>query len=112
MCRHPSHWGKVCFLATPDGENCGLVKNLATTGLVSLEVVESFVSKLCDSGMEKLVNDTSTPLDGKDKVFLNGDWIGVCVDSFAFVRRLRKMRRRKELPHQVLSNFLYRLFSF
>ncbi|KAF4348957.1 hypothetical protein CsatB_008552 [Cannabis sativa] len=98
---HPSHWGKVCFLATPDGENCGLVKNLGTTGLVSLEVAESLVSKLCDSGMEKLVNDTSTPLDGKDKVFLNGDWVGVCVDSLAFVWRLRKMRRRKELPREV-----------
>ncbi|PON74552.1 DNA-directed RNA polymerase, subunit [Parasponia andersonii] len=98
---HPSHWGKVCFLATPDGENCGLVKNMATTGLVSLNVAESLISKLCDSGMEKLVNDTSTRLDGKIKVFLNGDWVGVCVDSLAFVMELRRMRRRKELPHQV-----------
>ncbi|KAF4373737.1 hypothetical protein G4B88_002241, partial [Cannabis sativa] len=97
---HPSHWGRICFLATTDGENCGLVKNLATTGLVSLEVVESLISKLCNSGMEKLVNDISTPLDGKDKVFLNGDWVGVCVDSLAFIRRLRIMRRKKKLPHQ------------
>lgn len=88
------------------------MKNLATTGLVSLNVLESLISKLCDSGMELLANDTSTPLDRKDKVFLNGDWVGVCVDSLAFVTELRRMRRRKELPHQVLSNFLYGLFSF
>ena len=23
---HPSHWGRVRFLSTPDGENCGLVQ--------------------------------------------------------------------------------------
>ncbi|KAK8559872.1 hypothetical protein V6N13_016605 [Hibiscus sabdariffa] len=98
---HPSHWGKVCFLSTPDGENCGLVKNLATTALVSRNVVESIVDKLFDSGMEKVVNDTSSSLDGKDKVFLNGEWVGVCEDSLSFVAELRRNRRRKELPYQV-----------
>nr|GLL19830.1 DNA-directed RNA polymerases IV and V subunit 2 [Ipomoea trifida] len=51
---HPSHWGKVCFLSTPDGENCGLVKNLASLGLVSTNILESFLDKLFDCGMEKL----------------------------------------------------------
>ncbi|KAB2020009.1 hypothetical protein ERO13_D07G036000v2 [Gossypium hirsutum] len=102
---HPSHWGKVCFLSTPDGENCGLVKNLATTALVSTNivksVVESIVDTLFDSGMEKVVNDTSSSLDGKDKVFLNGEWVGVCEDSLFFAAELRRKRRRKELPYQV-----------
>ncbi|MBA0789929.1 hypothetical protein Gohar_014608 [Gossypium harknessii] len=102
---HPSHWGKVCFLSTPDGENCGLVKNLATTALVSTNivksVVESIVDTLFDSGMEKVVNDTSSSLDGKDKVFLNGEWVGVCEDSLFFAAELRRKRRRKELPNQV-----------
>ncbi|TYI17630.1 hypothetical protein ES332_A07G038200v1 [Gossypium tomentosum] len=102
---HPSHWGKVCFLSTPDGENCGLVKNLATTALVSTNivksVVESIVDTLFDSGMEKVVNDTSSSLDGKDKVFLNGEWVGVCEDSLFFAAELRRKRRRRELPYQV-----------
>ncbi|PQQ21027.1 DNA-directed RNA polymerases IV and V subunit 2-like [Prunus yedoensis var. nudiflora] len=98
---HPSHWGKVCFLSTPDGENCGLVKNLATTGLVSTNVLESLIPQLLTCGMEKLVDDTFTSLRGKDKVFLNGDWVGVCEDSLSFVLELRRMRRRKKLPHQV-----------
>lgn len=102
-CRHPSHWGKVCFLSTPDGENCGLVKNLATTGLVSTNVLESLIPQLLTCGMEKLVDDTFTSLRGKDKVFLNGDWVGVCEDSLSFVLELRRMRRRKKLPHQVFS---------
>jgi DNA-directed RNA polymerase IV and V subunit 2 len=100
-CRHPSHWGKVCFLSTPDGENCGLVKNLAVTGVVSTNVTASVVPQLFDCGMEELIDDTMTVLGKKDKVFLNGDWVGVCSDSTSFVAELRNRRRRNELPHQV-----------
>lgn len=99
--RHPSHWGKVCFLSTPDGENCGLVKNLAVTGLVSTNVTESLLPQLFDCGMEELVDDTTTSLSKNDKVFLNGDWVGVCQDSISFVAELRSKRRKNELPHQV-----------
>ena len=73
--------------------------------------VEPLISKFCHSGMEKLVDDTSTPLHGKDKVFLNGNWVGVCADSLAFVTELRRRRRRKQLPNQVCFRFCG-LFSF
>lgn len=98
---HPSHWGKVCFLSTPDGENCGLVKNLAVTGLVSSKTTENILPQLFDCGMEELVDDTSTKLGGKHKIFLNGDWVGVCADSSSFVVELRNKRRGNELPPQV-----------
>ncbi|XP_004501385.1 DNA-directed RNA polymerases IV and V subunit 2-like [Cicer arietinum] len=98
---HPSHWGKVCFLSTPDGENCGLVKNMAVTGLVSTNVTESILPQLFACGMEELVDDTTAVLGNKDKVFLNGDWVGVCSDSASFVAELRNRRRKNELPHQV-----------
>ena len=102
-CSHPSHWGKICFLSTPDGENCGLVKNLAITGLVSTNIQEPFLDELLDCGMDNLVDDTSTLLSGKDKVFLDGDWVGVCEDSVSFVTELRRKRRRKEVPPQVCT---------
>ncbi|CAK7353598.1 unnamed protein product [Dovyalis caffra] len=98
---HPSHWGRVCFLSTPDGENCGLVKNLAVTGIVSINISEPLVDKFFDSGMEKLVDDTYIKLNGKHKVFLNGEWVGVSEDSSLFVSELRSMRRRRELSYQV-----------
>ncbi|XP_021890660.1 DNA-directed RNA polymerase D subunit 2b [Carica papaya] len=98
---HPSHWGRVCFISTPDGENCGLVKNLSVTGLVSTEIREPIVDKLFECGMESVVNDTFTSLKGKHKVFLNGDWIGVCEDSAYFVAELRSRRRQQELHHQM-----------
>ncbi|KAL0816584.1 hypothetical protein Bca101_073028 [Brassica carinata] len=98
---HPSHWGRVCFLSTPDGENCGLVKNLSLLGLVSTQIMEPVVEELFDSGMEELVDDTSTPLSEKHKVLLNGDWVGVCSDSDYFVAELKSRRRQSELPRQM-----------
>jgi DNA-directed RNA polymerase IV and V subunit 2 len=59
-CKHPSHWGKVCFLSTLDGENCGLVKNLTVIGVVSTNVTESKLPMLFVLGKN-------------DNIFLNGD---------------------------------------
>ncbi|GLT85243.1 hypothetical protein SLE2022_034370 [Rubroshorea leprosula] len=98
---HPSHWGRLCFLSTPDGENCGLVKNLAITGLVSTDTLDPLVDTLFDCGMEKLVDDATTSLNGKFKVFLNGEWVGVSEDSLSFTAELRGKRRKKKLPHQM-----------
>ncbi|KAL8251734.1 hypothetical protein R6Q59_035427 [Mikania micrantha] len=98
---HPSHWGKICYLSTPDGENCGLVKNLSGTALVSTIVRERFSDTLIACGMEKLVDDTSTSLAGMYKIFIDGDWVGNCKNSASFVADLRNERRRKQLPHHV-----------
>lgn len=100
---HPSHWGKICFLTTPDGENCGLVKNLASLGLVSTYILnlDHILDKLYDCGLEKLVDNSSTALDEKHKIFVDGDWVGICKDSASFVAKLRHKRRKMELPHQI-----------
>ncbi|XP_010937061.1 DNA-directed RNA polymerases IV and V subunit 2 [Elaeis guineensis] len=98
---NPSYWGKLCFLSTPDGENCGLVKNLAVTALVSLKVTEPILDKLISCGMEKLDEISLTSVSSMDKVFLNGDWVGVCADSSSFVARLRCMRRATLIHSQV-----------
>ena len=90
-------------MSTPDGENCGLVKNMSLLGLVSTQGLESVVEMLFTCGMEELMNDTSTPLCGKHKVLLNGDWVGLCADSESFVGELKSRRRQSELPLEVSS---------
>lgn len=101
--RHPSHWGRVCFLSTPDGENCGLIKNLSGTGLVSLNTKKSITPTLFRCGMENLVDNTSTSFCGKYRIFLDGEWVGVCEDSLSFVTNVRRKRRRNPFLHQVIS---------
>ncbi|KAF9599789.1 hypothetical protein IFM89_001735 [Coptis chinensis] len=99
---HPSHWGKLCFLSTSDGENCGLVKNMAITGIVSTNLIQPLLGILLVCGMEKLSDDLSPlSLKGKNKIFLNGEWVGVCRDSLSLVNTLKRKRRSKEVPPQV-----------
>ncbi|KAF9618483.1 hypothetical protein IFM89_001884 [Coptis chinensis] len=101
---HPSQLGKLCFLSTPDGEKCGLVKNLAVTGLVSTNSSEPLLDKLLECGMEKLTDGPTTmSLKGKEKIFLNGDWVGLCKDFLAFLQVLKSKRRSKEVPRQVMT---------
>ncbi len=33
-----SHWGFICPVDTPDGENCGLVKNLTLLTKITTEI--------------------------------------------------------------------------
>ncbi|XP_047325523.1 DNA-directed RNA polymerases IV and V subunit 2-like [Impatiens glandulifera] len=99
---NPSHWGKLCFMSTPDGEHCGLIKNLAVTGLVSTNIIgESLERMLYDCGLETLTDDTSISFSEKCRVFLNGNWVGFCRDSAWFTANFRERRRGKEVPHQV-----------
>lgn len=89
----------MCPIDTPDGESCGLVKNMALTGLVSSMTPEGPVRKLLtDPNIEELgsVKDFSSLLEAT-KVFLNGRWIGVVADTreaSMLANKIRKARRR------------------
>jgi len=47
---HPTQWGRLCPNETPEGQNCGLVKNLAVAAIVTNELnekpVEDYLTKL------------------------------------------------------------------
>ncbi|KAG2575129.1 hypothetical protein PVAP13_7KG411400 [Panicum virgatum] len=98
---NPSYWGKLCFMSTPDGENCGLVKNLAVTAIVSSRVVQPLIESFISCGMSKLNEIPTENIQRMDKIFLNGNWVGSCTDSASFVLRLRCMRRSSLIDPQV-----------
>ncbi|XP_047069408.1 DNA-directed RNA polymerases IV and V subunit 2-like isoform X2 [Lolium rigidum] len=98
---NPSYWGKMCFMSTPDGENCGLVKNLAVTAIVSSKVAQPLIDRFVSCGMNKLDEIHVEEIPKMDKIFLNGDWVGSCTDPDSFVRRLRCMRRGGLVDPQV-----------
>ncbi|MFH0954852.1 MAG: DNA-directed RNA polymerase subunit B'' [Candidatus Micrarchaeota archaeon] len=43
---HGTHWGRLCPIETPDGPQCGLVKNLALLSEVTIETSEDPVEKM------------------------------------------------------------------
>jgi DNA-directed RNA polymerase beta subunit len=88
-------------MSTPDGEKCGFVKNLAVSALVSSVMKEPLLDLFVSCGMKKLDEGLVQELGGKDKIFLNGNLIGLCAYPGEFVMHLRNMRRSKQIDPQV-----------
>lgn len=94
----PSQWGVVCPADTPEGEACGLVKNLALLAHVTNdeEHESETLKQIClDLGVEDVnllsgeeINDESSYI-----VFLNGVIIGVHIKPLLLVKKLKTLRR-------------------
>ena len=98
---HNTHWGMVCPAETPEGQACGLVKNLALMACISVGSYSAPVGEFLDEwGLESLEENAqaATPCT---KVFVNGVWIGVHRDPAALVRTLKKLRRNEDLNPEV-----------
>jgi len=100
---HNTHWGYVCPAETPEGQACGLVKNLALmsmvtnsydTGPLQTYILEKNVEALED--WEPRLNPQAT------KVFVNGVWFAVILrDPKFLVDHFRMLRRRGTIDPQV-----------
>jgi DNA-directed RNA polymerase beta subunit len=90
-------------MSTPDGEKCGFVKNLAVSAVVSSVMRESLLDLFVSCGMKKLDEVLLQELGGKDKIFLNGNLVGMSAYPGEFVTHLRNMRRSKQIDPQVSS---------
>jgi DNA-directed RNA polymerase subunit B len=92
---HPTHWGRLCPNETPEGSNCGLVKNLSLMASISINAdsdeIKHFLFRLG-------VIPTRTPgqdLDTKAaKVFVNGSFVGFSYSADELVSSFREMRRK------------------
>jgi DNA-directed RNA polymerase subunit B len=108
---HPTHWGKLCPNETPEGPNCGLVKNLALMAHISVGAdehpVEAEIYKLGVSPLEVDTKDdasTTTPKTPKVPVYLNGRIVGFVQRvklARDFVDAFRNKRRKGEIDPEV-----------
>ena len=102
---HATHFGRICPSETPEGSNCGLVKNLALSGLISVNVSsEEIVEKL----YEHDTVDLSTAQDDSKKdgtrIFVDGKLIGYHNDGEELANWLRGLRRNSKIhPHVGIS---------
>ena len=75
---HNTSWGFVCVAETPEGQSVGIVKNLSYMAHIT---IYSHSSSLYDYIMPNIINITdvksSTELNDKVKVFINGAWVGI-----------------------------------
>ncbi|EIM92272.1 DNA-dependent RNA polymerase II second largest subunit [Stereum hirsutum FP-91666 SS1] len=98
---HNTHWGMVCPAETPEGQACGLVKNLSlmatiSVGSLSLPVIDF----LEEWGLESLEENahSATPTT---KVFVNGVWMGVHRDPANLIKTIKKLRRKDDIHPEV-----------
>ena len=96
---HNTTWGILCPAETPEGQACGLVKNLAlmsyiTFGRLRESVIENYLE---NCGVVHFLNDLS-PMDVNEatRIFLNGLWVGVTKEPQAVYHGLRDARRSQE----------------
>ncbi|CAB3370719.1 Hypothetical predicted protein [Cloeon dipterum] len=93
----PSQWGILCPSDTPEGESCGLVKNLALMAHVTTAAEEEYLVKaLRNMGVQHLGIAGTEGIYQADSylVFLNGNIIGLTNCHKELLRIFRQNRRR------------------
>ncbi len=99
---HPTHFGRLCPNETPEGSNCGLVKNLSPMASISIIInAEEVKYVLRQLGVIRLDEADEGLLARGAKVFIDGYLLGYCGDPDFVVRTLRDMRRRGEISPEV-----------
>lgn len=99
-----SQWGVLCPSDTPEGESCGLVKNLALLTHVTTDQEEDPITRLAvNLGVEDVLLLSGEEINSPTTyvVFLNGVIIGVHTRPRAFVENIRRMRRRGKISEYV-----------
>ena len=93
----PSQWGMLCPSDTPEGESCGLVKNLALMTHITTETDEAPVVRMAfNVGVEDvhLLSGEELSSPRLYLVFLNGNILGVTGNFRRLVAVFRAARRR------------------
>ncbi|CDY26396.1 BnaA02g23740D [Brassica napus] len=92
----PSQWGMLCPCDTPEGESCGLVKNLALMTHVTTDQEEGPLVAMCFKlGVTDLEVSSAEELHTPDSflVILNGLILGKHRRPHYFANSLRRLRR-------------------
>ncbi|CAD7700122.1 unnamed protein product [Ostreobium quekettii] len=93
---HPAQWGMLCPADTPEGEGCGLTKNLALLTHVTNDDEEDPLTRLAYIfGVEPwgLIRGTDLARAGAIIVMLNGNVLGVHRRPRSFINAFRALRR-------------------
>ncbi|MEM3061608.1 MAG: DNA-directed RNA polymerase subunit B, partial [Candidatus Bathyarchaeia archaeon] len=98
----PTHWGRLCPNETPEGSNCGLVKNLALSAVTSVGINPwLMVEKVKELGVVPHERaDAGLRKDGA-KVIIDGIIAGYCKNPMELCETIRRLRRSGEISPEV-----------
>jgi len=99
---HNSHWGMICPAETPEGQACGLVKNLAMMAYISVGSLSRPIFAFLDElTMDNLTEITPISVLSSTKIFVNGSWVGVHRNVDRLTEELQKMRRSGDVSPEI-----------
>ena len=99
---HPTHWGRLCPNETPEGSNCGLVKNLALAASTSIFIEPDAIKQTLYQLDVIPVEETDVEMRASSaKVLVNGSIMGYCASPNELVDEIRRKRRTGEVSTEV-----------
>ena len=99
---HNTHWGMICPAETPEGQACGLVKNLALMTYVSVGSNPSPILEILEEwSLENLQEISPSNILKGTKIFVNGVWVGIHRNPERLVQTLRSLRRGVHISPEV-----------
>ena len=107
---HNTHWGMLCPAETPEGQACGLVKNLSLMAFVSVGTPSKLIQRDLDEipDFQKLSELSPESIRGKSKIFINGSWVGITNNPEDIMERLIGQRRKACISKEIsiVNNFM------
>ena len=104
---HPSQYGFIDPIDTPDGSNIGLHKHLSIITYISNKIpLKDFIEWMYKHvNMKSLEVFSNKQIFTWIKVFVNGMWVGVIDEPFKTVELIKKNRRYGLIPKDLSISF-------
>jgi DNA-directed RNA polymerase II subunit RPB2 len=103
---HNTQWGIICCPETPEGGAVGLVKNMAISTFITIFTTIDPIIKILKNNSDIFIFENNEELDNdnepdinlyfikdKTKIFVNGDWVAVSVNSIDIFNMLKSQKR-------------------
>ena len=105
---HNTHWGMLCPAETPEGQACGLVKNLSLMAFISVGTPSKNIDLDSIPDFQNISEVTPEIIRGKSKIFINGSWIGITNNPETIMDRLKNLRRKGKISKEIsiVNNFM------
>ncbi|KAF1955410.1 beta and beta-prime subunits of DNA dependent RNA-polymerase [Byssothecium circinans] len=99
---HNSHWGLVCPAETPEGQACGLVKNLSLMCYVSVGSESQPITDFMSGRNMELLEEFDPQMNpNATKVFVNGVWVGTHSNPQQLISTVQELRRNGTLSYEM-----------
>lgn len=99
---HGTQWGFICPSETPEGASVGVVKNIGSLATISNSLPIESILNLMEPHITRLEDTSGMEYVGRTRVFVNGDWVGVC-DYPERLYQLLKTSKRRAVIHPFTS---------